>query len=128
VQCVHLVPTTLFLIRSYIPLPLQHFKITMNILFELPHTLRTKRMRNRLSLPRMLRSIPRIKQSSLDADKSVIILAFQKPIPMAVDLRYSICIRYTNVMRLQPHQLAVLGVCVVNRQVPLAGAALIQKP
>lgn len=100
----------------------------MNILFKLPHTLRRKRMRHRLPLARMFRTIPRIEQSPSNTHKGIIILAFQEPIAVAVDLWNGICVRDANVVRLDAHEFAVFGVCGVHGEKALSAAALGEQP
>jgi hypothetical protein len=127
-QSVHLIPIPLFLIRPNVPLPLQLLQIMMNILFKLTHTLRRERMRHCLPLPRMFRAVPRVEQPAPDAHKRVVVLALEEPVAVPVDMRDRICVRNANVVRLDAHQLAVLRVCGVHCEVPLALPALREQP
>lgn len=127
-QSVHLVPVSLLLVRSYVPLLLQFFQVVVDVLLKLPHTLRRESMRHSLPLPRMLRTIPCVEQPPSDAHKRIVVLALQEAIAVAVDLRYGVCVRNANVMWLYAHELAVLCVRFVDCEVTFALATLYQEP
>lgn len=128
VQSVHLVPISLLLIRSNIPLLLQLLQIVVNVLLELPHALRRERVRHSLSLARMLRTISCIEQSPFNAHKRVVVFALQETVAVAVDLRDRICVGNANMVWLDSHKLAILCVRVMDCKVTLALTTLCEKP
>lgn len=77
VERIHMIPFSLLLsaLRPSIPLLLQLFKVMMNILLKLQHTLGRKGVRYRLSLSRMFRTIPRVEQTTPDRHEGVVVLA-----------------------------------------------------
>ena len=129
-QRIHMVPFSLLFsaFRPSIPLLLQLFKVMMNILLKLQHTLGRKGMRNCLPLPRMFRAIPRVEQTASYRHESIIVLAFQEPVAVTVDLWDSVRICDTDVMRLQANKFSVLLVCFMNGEIAFPEPALVQEP
>lgn len=87
-----------------------------------------KHMTDNLSLPRMFRSISRVKQSPPNTNKRIIKLGLQEAIPMSVDLIDSRMVRNRYMVGRNPDEFTVALVLVVYDLVSVASACLTGEP
>lgn len=116
-QTIHLGILAMSILRHLVPLQNKLVKIAMHILLELANTLLAESMRHSLSFAGMLDSVSRIEESSLDADKSVVVLTLQESSAVTIDDGNGIGICDRHVMRLDPDQFAVFLVGCVDGQI-----------
>lgn len=100
----------------------------MHVLLELSNALCAKSMRDGLSLPCMFCSVPCVEQAAGNADKGVIILAFEEASTVAIDDGDGSRVCDGDMMRLDADEFAVSLVCFVYGEVSSASAALVHEP
>lgn len=107
---------------------MQFLQVVVDVLFELQHTFGRKGVGDRLPLPGVLGTIPSVEQASPNGYESVIVLALQEAVAMAVDLGNGVCISNADMVRLNTDKLSKLFVCFVNGKEALPAAALVKQP
>lgn len=85
-------------------------------------------MRNSLSLSGVFCSIPGVEKTSLYANKSIVVLAFQEAGTVAIDDRDSSWVCDGDVVGLDADEFAVGLVCLVYGEVASSSAALVHEP
>jgi len=85
-------------------------------------------MRNSLSLSRVFCSVPRIEESSLNAYKSIIVLALEETSTVAIDDGDGSGVCDGDVVGLDADEFAVRLVGLVYGEVSSAAAALVHEP
>lgn len=85
-------------------------------------------MRNSLSLSRMFCSVSGIEETSLNADKGIVVLALEETSTVAIDDGDGSWVCDGDVVGLDADDLAVGLVCLVYGEVSSASAALVHEP
>ena len=134
---------------QFIPLLHEELEILVHVLFEVANALGGESMRNCLPLAGVLCSVSGIEESSLNRHEGVVELSvsissvlnlnyttrcrapnlrFQEPIAMPVDLYDCRLVRNTDMIWLDPDQLSILRMGIIDTQISLSLPSLQQQP
>jgi hypothetical protein len=111
-----------------VPLGDKKRQVPMHVFFELGNGLGGEGVGNGLALSCVLGTIAGIEESSLDGHKDVVVLGLQEAIAVAVDGLDGLVISHGYVIWLYAHELAVLGMRLVDRKISLSLTGLLEQP